>query len=333
MAKRAGFWLLLFAVIGVCFGNAGCEGCAGTPPTYNAVILRPSGAIIVGSATSTTITAQVLNDSSGAGVTWATPTHGTLTAVTTTSATYNAPVVAPGASLSDTVKATSITFPNQSKSLAITVEGAPIISTTTLPDGNQGSPYTGTVNASGGVAPYSWSIIGGALPTGLSLGASTTNSVTITGTPSAQGTFNFTVQIQDSTGATGMAALAITINAPLPLAVTTTSLPNGVLNVAYPSTTLQATGGIPPFTWTLESGGLPAGLTLNSDGSITGTPTANGTSTFTVQVSDSETPAMTATSGNLSITINNLGTLTGNYTFEFSGFNANGQVVVAGTFQ
>jgi hypothetical protein len=329
MGKRADGRLVFCLALFACLADAACTG---TPPTFHMVTLTPKGPITVASGGTQVVTAQVLNDTSGAGVNWTTPAHGTLTAVTTTSATYNAPVVSAGTSLSDTVKATSVTFPTQSASLAITVEGAPVISTTSLPSGNQGTPYSGTVSATGGVGPFSWSISSGSLPTGLSLGASTTNSVMITGTPGAQGTSNFTIKVTDSSGASGTEALSITINAPLPLKVATTSLPNGVLNVAYPSTTLQATGGVPPFTWTLTSGSLPTGLnSLAANGTISGTPTATGTFDFTVQVTDSETPAMTA-SADLSITVNNLAALNGNYTFQLSGFNASGSVAVAGSF-
>jgi Putative Ig domain len=155
--------------------------------------------------------------------------------------------------------------------------------------------------------------------------------VTITGTPSAQGTFSFTVKVTDSHGASGTQALSITIGAPLPLKVATTSLPNGVLDAPYPSTVLQASGGVPPFTWAITLGALPTGLALASDGTISGKPTATGTFNFTVQVTDSETPAQTAT-GSLSITVNNLGPLKGNYAFLFRGFNSSGAVAIAGSF-
>ncbi len=148
----------------------------------------------------------------------------------------------------------------------------------------------------------------------------------------------FTVSIQATSIAfpTETQSITITIEPTAPLAITTTTLPNGVVGTVYPAgTQLQATGGVPPYTWTLltNQATFPTGLTLASNGAITGTPTATGIfNTFTVRVSDSETTPMTATTtaGQLSITITNQ--LSGNYAFEFSGFNSSGPVVVAGHF-
>jgi hypothetical protein len=87
-----------------------------------------------------------------------------------------------------------------------------------------------------------------------------------------------------------------------PLAIVTTSLPSGVLNGAY-SATLAASGGTMPYTWSIASGSLPTGLTLNtSSGAITGTPTAAGSFSFTARVSDASSPVQTAT-GSLGLTI------------------------------
>jgi len=84
--------------------------------------------------------------------------------------------------------------------------------------------------------------------------------------------------------------------------ITTTSLPDGTVSIAY-SQTLTATGGTTPYTWIISSGSLPAGLSLNSStGEISGTPTSTGTSNFTVKVVDSSLPQMCDTQP-LSITI------------------------------
>ena len=83
--------------------------------------------------------------------------------------------------------------------------------------------------------------------------------------------------------------------------VTTTSLPQGLTSVAY-SASLSATGGTPPYTWTIKSGTLPAGLSLSTGGAIAGTPTMAGVASFAVQVADSESTPQTALA-NLTIAI------------------------------
>jgi len=150
-----------------------------------------------------------------------------------------------------------------------------------LPSGPQNVPYTSTLMASGGVAPYTWTIPMGALPAGLSLNAATGM---ITGTPATAVTSNFVAQVMDANLHYASRFLSITIYGPL--TVTTTSLPPGAQRTDY-STMLGAVGGIPPYTWSIASGSLPLGLSLNpSTGAITGIPIALGTSTLTVQVTD-----------------------------------------------
>lgn len=127
-------------------------------------------------------------------------------------------------------------------------------------------------------------------------------------------------------------SVKITIQPPQPLKITTTSLPNGTLGAPYPTTTLQAKGGVLPYTWSLAagSGPLPAGLMLATNGTISGTPTGTtGNFPITVQVEDAEVPPMMQ-NASLSITITNI--LSGNYAFEFSGFNTQGAIVAAGNF-
>jgi hypothetical protein len=205
-----------------------------------------------------------------------------------------------------TIMVTDATGVSATEALTITVEAAPplTISTGSLPTGYTGIAYSQTLQATGGVPSYQWSVISGSLPSGLTLNSSTG---AITGTPTALGTSSFTVKVSDSqtpTPASTTANLSITINNP-PLAVTTTSLPEGVINVAYSSTAfLTANGGTAPYTWSISSGSLPNGLQLNaSTGQITGTPTKTGTFPFTAKVTDSSSPTQTATA-NLSIVIN-----------------------------
>ena len=162
------------------------------------------------------------------------------------------------------------------------------LTTTSLPNGTVNTTYAATLAASGGVTPYTWSITAGSLPAGLTLHPA---AGTIGGTPTAAGTYVFTVQVADSQSpsATASRQLAIAVSAPppAPLNITTTGLPGGKVNVTY-SQTLQATGGVTPYVWSLASGSLPPGLTLSSAGVISGRPTKKGNWSFVVRARDSQ---------------------------------------------
>jgi len=109
-----------------------------------------------------------------------------------------------------------------------------------------------------------------------------------------------TVKATSAADTTKSASATVNVNAVAPpVAITTTSLPNGTVNVNY-SATLSASGGTAPYSWSLSSGSLPAGLTLSSSGTITGKPTATGQSSFTVRVTDS---ASNSTQKSLAISI------------------------------
>ena len=327
----------LILSIGLLISCIQIVSCTGKPTTFNSVILSSSGPLTIGQGQSITITAQVLNDSSGAGVTWTlTPSSGEGAfnpLPTATSATYVAPASV-GEAITVTITATSVTYPTQSKSYVITVEPALSIPATTLPSGSIYGAYSGVVTAVGGVPPLAWSV-NGALPGGLALDGSTTDTETISGTPSAQGVFPFTLQVTDSTGTTVTSGnLSITIG---DLQVTTASpLPPATIGTAY-NEQLTATGGTPNYTWALASTStLPAGLTLSTTGIISGTPTIVETAaTFSITVTDNSIPPEEITVS-LTLAVNaatsGIGVLNGNYAFEFSGFNSNGAVVVAGSF-
>jgi len=210
------------------------------------------------------------------------------------------------------------------------------ITTATLPNGNQNSPYNVTLAANGGVTPYAWSISSGSLPSGLHLNSSTG---TITGTPTGGGLSTFTVQVSDSELPTQVSVrlLSITINPAVPLSITTTTLPDGVAGSPY-SAPIVAIGGVYPYTWSVIAGKLPDGLTLNSStGVVSGSPWLPGPKSFTVQVTDSETPSVSA-SGQITMNVNspggngNPGLLSGNYAFYLNGFNASGAWTLAGSF-
>jgi subtilisin family serine protease len=173
----------------------------------------------------------------------------------------------------------------------------PSITTTTLADATNTQAYNASVAASGGTPPYAWSLQSGALPNGVSLDSSTG---ALSGAPSAApGSYTFIVRVDDS--ATQNATKQLSIDVADPLAVTTNSLAGGVNGQSY-SASLSSSGGKAPVSWSLARGLLPAGLTLGPSGTISGTPSATGTSNVMVQATDSGTPARTATKS-LSITV------------------------------
>jgi len=186
-----------------------------------------------------------------------------------------------------TARATDTVSATATKALSIVVNAAITVTTASLPPDTVGIAYNQTLYATGGTGVLTWSISSGLLPAGLSLSASTG---AITGTPTASGTSSFTARATDTLGATGTKALSIVVNA-VP-SITTSSLPDGTVGTAY-SQTLSATGGTGALTWSLNAGSLPAGLSLTSGGSITGTPTASGTSSFTGKVTDAVTASAT----------------------------------------
>jgi len=144
-----------------------------------------------------------------------------------------------------------------------------------------GMSYNASVNATGGVGPYSWGLASGTLPAGITFVPA---SASFAGTPTEVGSFQFTVGVTDAIGQAGEQSCSLLVA--VPLAITSNALPAAVLDVPY-TTLLQATGGVAPFTWSLESGTLPAGIGLDQDtGALSGTPTGVGSFTFTVGLSD-----------------------------------------------
>ncbi|MBI5681846.1 MAG: putative Ig domain-containing protein [Deltaproteobacteria bacterium] len=175
------------------------------------------------------------------------------------------------------------------------------ITTDNLPSGTEEVPYAQiSLGATDGTLPYTWGIISGSLPPGVAL---STNL--ISGTPTQAGTYNFTIGLMDAEARESRRSLTIVVN-PNPPRIVTEFLAYGKVQEAYPSTTLGATGGKPPYSWTKTSGNLPSGLGLNATGTITGTPTQAGTYSFTIRVTDSGLPARTVDK-TLSITINPAG--------------------------
>lgn len=167
--------------------------------------------------------------------------------------------------------------------------------------GTVGTPLKATVLAAGGKPAYRWSLASGSLPPGLHV-----NGSTLTWMPTVTGTWSSVIKVVDSSYPaqfTTQALLVIIRDAPN-VSITSTGLAVGQNGTAY-NASLQAQGGIPGYIWSLQSGSLPAGLTLSPSGVISGMPTSSGVSTFSVAVADTSSPAHTAT-GTFSLQVKSL---------------------------
>ena len=224
----------------------------------------------------------------------------------------------------------------------VTISPAPLLSITSsgaLLGATVNTAYATSIITTGGVPPFTWSKLSGNLPPGLSLN---TTSGQISGTPTTPGVFSFTPQVVDSSippqTATTLAPLSISVSAPPPLQITPSVLPVGFVATPY-STSVQATGGVLPYTWSVTSGQLPAGLRLNTaTGDITGTPimVSGSPVNFTLAVKDSQVvPATDSRAFSISITAgsaNPNSLFRGAYAFIFSGFDTQGIVSIDGQF-
>ncbi len=187
-----------------------------------------------------------------------------------------------------TVTATDANGQSGSRSYTITI-AAPAL-TLNPASGSFSIDYGGTVSqsftASGGNGPYGYAATG-SLPAGVTLNSSTG---TLSGSTIAVGSYSFAIIATDS-GTTGAGApftatgnYTLVVAAPT-IAITPVSLPGATVGNGY-SSSLSATGGAAPHSFTVSAGALPAGLSLSSSGTLAGTPTAGGSFTFTVTASD-----------------------------------------------
>ncbi len=154
------------------------------------------------------------------------------------------------------------------------------ITPTTLPNGTAGTPYAATLSATGGAAPYSFSLTSGSLPIGVSFNSAGQFS----GTPTASGSFSTTIRATDANGFTAVQVYNWIINAPT-IIVAPATLPNGATGTPY-AAAVSATGGAAPYSFSLTAGSLPVGVSFNSAGQFSGTPTSSGTFSTTIRATD-----------------------------------------------
>jgi CSLREA domain-containing protein len=158
-----------------------------------------------------------------------------------------------------------------------------VLTPSTLPGARVGTAYSQPLSATGGTAPYTYSISSGALPTGIKL-----NGGVLSGTPTSGGSFNFTVMATDASANSATQAYTLAVSAAT-ISISPATLPAFTVGTAV-SSSFTAGGGTAPYTYSVNGGALPQGLTLNSiSGLLSGTPTQAGPYSFSVSAKDSST--------------------------------------------
>jgi len=153
------------------------------------------------------------------------------------------------------------------------------ISPPLLPEGKAGTAYRQSFAASGGIAPYTFTLTTGALPPGLALSP----AGLFNGTPTADGYYSFTIGATDAHGIAGSHSYGLYIG--LPFAISPSFLPNGSVGTSY-SQNLSASGGTAPYIFAVSDGSLPPGLTLSAAGLLSGTPSTPGGFYFWMSATD-----------------------------------------------
>jgi len=220
---------------------------------------------------------------------------------------------------------------SQNFTLTVTCPGVSVVNPV-VTIGTAGVPFSQTFTQSGGATPVNFALNTGTLPPGLTLSA----AGVLSGTPSGSGTFPITVKVTDSAGCTGVGPtynLVITCHV---VTVTNPVTSIGTVNTAFSQTFTQA-GAIGGATFSLNSGTLPAGLTLSSAGVLSGTPTQAGSFPLTVKVLDGQGcggvgPTYNLTIGCQTITVTNPATNTGTVNTAFSKTFTAGNTIGTVTF-
>ena len=243
-----------------------------------------------------------------------------------------------------TIKAHNGIGTDATQTFTLTVNQAPAITSANSITFTVGTAGSFTVTTTGTPTP---SIAeSGTLPSTVTFTDNGNGTGTLSGTPGSADAGSYPITFTASNGVGSNATQDFTLTITIPLLVISPAsgaLPSGTVNTAY-STTISATGGVSPYTFTLDgsSNPLPPGLgPITSAGVISGTPTTAGTYPgIIVDVTDSETSPVTK-KATYSITVNaasaacgsgHESVLSGNYAFMLQGWDANGAVARGGTF-
>lgn len=286
---------------GVTFSNGTFSGTPTTAGTYNVTVTATgngtctgsqSYSIVIGCPTvtvspatiptmtvGTAITPQTYTQTGAVGtVTWSAtglpagvtinPTTGQLTGTPTAAGTFNITITATGngpCSGSQVFNNTVVSCPT------ITVNPA------SLPAMTVGTPFSQSLSQTGGTGTLTWAVTAGTIPAGLTLN---TTTGAITGTPTTSGSYCFTVTVTGTGPCSGSRQYCGTVNCP-PITINPGTIASNIVVGSTYSQQFTQTGGTGTFNWT-SSGNIPTGLTLSGTGLLSGTPTTNGSYTFTI---------------------------------------------------
>jgi uncharacterized protein with beta-barrel porin domain len=272
-----------------------------TPPntayTYAvpAPTVGPVSATVAANSSANPITLSLSGGAANSVAVASAASHGTATA-SGTSITYT-PTAGYSGQDTFTYTATNASGTSSPATVTVTVSAPTLaITPTTVPNGTVSTAYSQTISATGGTAPYTYAISAGSLPAGLSLNTSTG---TLSGTPTASGTFNFTVQATDANSATGARAYSVLINVAPPIAGNVNAIV--AANSSNNPITLSLSGGA--STSVAVTSAASHGTATASGNGITYTPTAgySGQDTFTYTATNASGTSSPAT---VTVTVN-----------------------------
>lgn len=269
-------------------------GCSSSGRIPISISLSPASSQAIDEGLAVAITANVMNDSQAKGVTWSLNGLGSLSSSTGLSVTYKTPTSTLTSPQQVTVTATSLADTTKSASLTITVNpGLAIVQT--LTNGTVGKPYSATI-VTGGTAPFRSSIYNGSIETGWEVGGSVPdgltldpNTGTISGTPTAAGTWYFDATVTDADGENAdNGFLSIRINPNAAVAA------NPVPFLNQPLAPTAVAPGSTGLTLNVSGTGFVAGATVDFNGTPLSTTFLDGGHLSAVVPAASVATAMTA---------------------------------------